>query len=397
MIIKDEVTYILKMLEEGRITSDQAAKLIDAIDISESVDENNYSAITEVVVSMAEMSKRLGQIGAQIGKNIVDEFVDIDAKRERKTVEKMAIDLKDDGILTIETNGKINLYRKTEGDKGELFITYGGSKKELSSLVSISNNNNQLSVIVKNILKRINIDLYLPTVQLKKTVLLGKNELVNINDLHSSSLEIVTNSGGIVMNQANANKYNIATSHGKITISNCQGEVLKAISTNSMISLINGEFYNGCNVQSTNGSIYITNVKSGQIKGISTNGNIRMNQVACQIADLLTTNGNINLTQNTTYTLDHCDIEAITSNGSITVFYKPTQQLQFDAKTENGHVDYDKNVFKLDYIKRGINKVIEAKGTKVSGNDSTKKCICKLRTYMGSITIKKDDGGKPNG
>ncbi|MCK5812205.1 MAG: DUF4097 family beta strand repeat protein [Clostridiales bacterium] len=397
MIIKDEVKYILKMLEEGRITSDQAAKLIDAIDINESADKINYSAITEVVTSMAEMSKRLGKIGAQISKDIVEEFVEIDAKREKKTVEKMDINLKDDGILTIETNGKISLYRKEDGDEGELFITYGGSKKELSSLVRVSNNNNQLSVIVKNILKRIDIDLYLPAVQLKKTVLLGKNKLVIINDLISSSLEIFTNSGGIVMNQANSTKCNIATSHGKITLSNCKGEVLKAISTNSMINLNKGEFYNECNIQSTNGSIFINNIKSVQIKGISTNGNIRMSQVACQIADLLTINGNINLKQNTAYTLNHCDIEAITSNGSITVFYKHTQQLQFDAKTENGHIEYDKNIFTLDHIKRGINKVIEAKGTKVSGNDSTKKCICKLRTYMGVITIKKDNGGKFNG
>ncbi len=395
MIIKDEVSYILKMLEDGRITSDQAAKLIDAIDVKETVNKNNYSAITDVVVSMAEMSKRLGKIGAQIGKGIIDEFVDIDAQQDKKTVEKIAVKLSDEGLVTIESNGKINLYQKAEGEKGELFISYGGNKKELSSLVNISNKQNQLSVILtKNTLKRVNIDLYIPAVLLKKVVLLGKNELVVTNDLRTEDLEIVTNSGSIVMNQTNAIQGNLATSHGKITLSNCQGETLKAVSTNTMISLINGEFYNSCSTQSTNGSIFFTNVKSGQVTAISTNGNIRMDQVACQVADLLTTNGNINLKKCTTYTLNHCDIEAITSNGSITALYEPTQKLQFDAKTENGHISYDKNVFKLDHIKRENTRIIEANGSKVSGNETNNECVCRLRTYMGSITIKKDDGGK---
>ena len=66
--MREELELILKMLEEGKITTEESAKLIEAIQKPE--DDEQYETVNEVIDNMADMTKQISEMSARVGKEI---------------------------------------------------------------------------------------------------------------------------------------------------------------------------------------------------------------------------------------------------------------------------------------------------------------------------------------
>lgn len=405
MSISEERMMILKMLQEGRINSDEAAKLLEALDAKQDSGNrgghryeghrppkpprhNYYDEVAKVRERISEWRRDLSK---NYNQNDFDKMVDeLSEKAEKfgKTVATAAFGAADkvvDFIGSIIDTGAFNIFgscatvEKTfeaeaaEGTNLELQATNGpitvkkhnDNKVVIKAKIRTSQENAENTIVFLNengtvSLKlakpdtfnlSVSYDVFVPAVKFNKLNLETKNGKIVVEDTLSEEFASITRNGAIDLTGVNSSKLSADTKNAKILINYLIGKDI--------------------NIGTQNASIEIKNLKTEKMSASSTNGKIMLE--------------NFQAPENT----DNVELNLKTTNADIKANMNDSEDKGFKiaAKTTNGGVNLlipnliYRNVPRMD----GSTRQIEAETENYA--DAAQKVNISAETQNGYIEI----------
>lgn len=308
MSINEERMFILKMLEEGKITSQDAARLIEALEYnSEKASHQGTSKGSKQPNfndEITKMGEKINQWKKDLKKNynekdfdkVIEEFT-TKAEKIGKTVasttfnavERM-IDFAGSFVDANSFNvfGSYNCVEKTfetpavegmdiniEGINGNILI-----KKHLESKIVIktkikSPQNNADEILVFNnegavslsLNKASNVsvahEVFIPAIKFNKIILTTKNGKIYVEDSISDSLEVHTKNSSIDLMGVSSDSISMKTRNGKVQVGYVISKNIDIATSNSIIDVKNIKVKT-LNAVTTNGRIFIENTQSNQ-------------------------------------------------------------------------------------------------------------------------------------
>lgn len=310
--MKEERLMILSMLEEGKITSEEAIKLLEAIEESQAIgeEEENSNRIVDVEKTKEKM-KDFGNVLKEQGKKVEEFSVDLGNKvsgffRDMKDIERPKvfsgkydvietsleknISHIENPIIDIKSiNGNISVkpwekdhmsmdincrYKNGLFHEGDEFYDFSEEDNRLVFLPKVSNN------------IELNLNIYLPDkiyggiqlntsnggIQIKsfntnKLQCIATNGTIAIKDMISQETLLKTKNGRIDLDSINSNNLVLLNSNGRITLNHIVGGDISATTSNG---IIDGEDIDGENIMfnTSNGKIIIKDIMPDRIKSI---------------------------------------------------------------------------------------------------------------------------------
>lgn len=351
MSLGEEKILILKMLEEGKITSEEAARLLEALESetkqASEKGENAYrqqqkqqnfqdeiSKVRDRLYewkkefntkysqkdfdhAMEEFSKKAENLGKTLASttfsfvdkmvDFVGSFVDTNAFNFfgncpliEKNFEAVAVD-----GMNIEIEG-VNSYIVVKKHADSKIIIKSRIKTPSSNADSVImfNDTGNLVSLKLNKIGNISIghEIFLPAVKFKKIKLETSNGRIYVEDSLSEVFEAVTRNSHIELMGINSDIINASTRNAKIQINYIVGRDIEINTTNSVID--------------------IKHIKAQNIKAVTTNGRILAENVqnyqdaAEMFMSLKTTNGGIKINMNDLDDRGY-KVKAQTTNGSV--------------------------------------------------------------------------------
>lgn len=414
--MKEERMMILSMLEEGKITSEEAIKLMEALDEVEIPRDKNEFADKKEDFTLnekkeqkpkfntledlgTEIGNALGDMGSEIGNVLGDMFNGLKGmgssfgfKTNYETITtNLDLDLSDIENPNLDfkaVNGSIKL-RPTDGDKllikvvcqyknglflpNELFFNFSTSGNKI--IFSPKYNSN---ISIK-------LDVLLPEKNYGEIVLNSTNGKIDIDDLSLNILECITTNASIDILDVTAKKIDLSTKNGRIECKDTNSNTIDLYTTNSNISLLD---VNSTEIQAktANAKISINDINAQKIICKTSNSSIEATDIACDTLHLTTSNGKI--------TCDNIDlskvkdIQLITSNGSISSDIDSIdREIYLDLETSMGNINLElpNLIYKTNkQINLGLKK-IEAHSINYNENKDHLKFVAS--TSNGSIKI----------
>lgn len=350
MSISEEKLMILKMLEEGKITSEEAAKLIEALEGSSKqagpegfsrqqrqqanfYDEvekmrsrihdwkndfkKNYNQkdFDRMVDDFSQKAEKLGKNVASATYGVVDKvidfvgsFVDTNAFNifgSYTVVEKsFEAELAEGDNLEIEAvNGQVTVKKHLENkviirskvrsplNNADEILMF--DKAEGTASLKIANKTGNLSVAH---------EVLVPAIKLGKVRLETTNGKISAEDTGAAVFESITKNAPVDLMGVSAEKVSLETKNARILLSYVIGKEVEINTTNSVID--------------------IKNIKAENVKALSTNGRILLENAqnygdSAEIAmTLKTTNGGIKVNMNDLENKGY-KVKARTTNGGI--------------------------------------------------------------------------------
>ena len=395
---------ILSMLEEGKITSQEAIKLMEALeDIefpreSQNMKEDKNEKYEEKKVSKPIFNS-LEDIGSDIGnalssmfdglKSIGNPFSFIgnyetivtDLDMDLGKIENPSIDLK-------AINGSIKL-RSIDGDK----IIIKSTCKYKNGLLNLNEpyfdfymDENKIIFNPKyNSSISISLDVFIPEKDYDEIILNSSNGKIDIEDLNTNILKCVTTNSSIDILDVNSKEMDLATRNSRIECRDTRSILLKAITSNSNIFL-NDVVSKEIDAKTANAKIVINDIDASNVILKTSNSPIQVEDITCDTISLTTSNSKINL--------DHIDIDRVkeiklvTSNGSINSDINKTNRgIYFDLETSIGSISLEVPdlIYKTNnQANLGFRKIIAHSANFDEYNDSIKVIAS---TSNGSIKI----------
>lgn len=351
MSLSEERMMILKMLQEGKITSEEAARLLEALDsgAKQSASENtnrgtrqqgnyydevakfrerindwkrdftkNYSEkdFDRMVDDFSVKAEKFGKNVANTTFGIVDKIVDyvgsvVDTGSfsifgtcdvVEKTYEAVAIEGLD---IDIEgTNGSITV-KKHQDDKILIKSKIRSPKEQADGVISFSNTGNLVSVKLNRAeFLSVSHEVFLPVVKYNKIKLETKNGKIYVEDTLSTQFESLTKNATIDLAGVTSDNIFIDTKNAKVSVNYISGKNINMNTKNSIIDIKNIKVEK-LSAANANGRITIENVHNAEgssevsLDLKTKNGGIKANlndmeNRACKI-HAQTTNGSINL------------------------------------------------------------------------------------------------------
>jgi len=350
MSLSEEKILILKMLEEGKITSEEAAKLIEALQNGEKQaasgsagrqqkqpnfqDEvakvrdrlnewkkefqNNYNQkdFDRIIDEFSSKAEKLGKNVAYTTFGLVDKVIDfvgsfVDTNTFNffgscPTVEKSFETPATDGMeLEVEaTNGAI-VVKKHLDNKIVIKSRIKSRSNNADNVLMFTDEGNTVSLKLNN---PGNVSVYhevfLPAAKFKKISLTTANGRIYAEDSLAESFNATTRNGNIELMGVNSDAIVASTKNSRIQVSYVIGKNIEIETTNSVIDIKHIKAEN-VKVETTNGRILVENAQN--YEGITemnlvlktTNGGIKINmndmdQKGYKVR-AKTTNGGINL------------------------------------------------------------------------------------------------------
>ncbi|EOD00041.1 DUF4097 family beta strand repeat-containing protein [Caldisalinibacter kiritimatiensis] len=332
---EEERMMILNMLQEEKISSEEAAKLLDALDESETKETNEL--INTAVNKTDNMSNKKNntQQNSQSFEQKIESIVD---KIENKTenlgskMEKLGVDLAESTTSIAERI--VDLVNNINFDG----LTFGNYKTVTETLEKdISNIANPAFEFI-GVNGKVSISSWNKNkVFVKATCQIKGNKLENLSEIY----EIVENDDIISFRP----KYNNLGAKLEVFVPQKEYRKINVLTTNGKIIL---EGINTKNIlcDTTNSSIFLTNVKSQDINLFTKNGKISLQNAEGDNAVLSTSNNYI--------LVERCNIKSIkatTSNGSIKGYSIPTNYSQYlELTTSNGKIDISFTDTKANFV-----------------------------------------------
>lgn len=317
MSVSEERMMILKMLQEGRINSEEAAKLLEALDNNQrqpqgpcgggfrfegfkppKMQHNYYDEV-------ARVRERINDWRREINKNynqkdfdkMVDEF---SAKAEKfgKDVTNVAMGVADkvvDFIGSVVDTGAFNFFgscvlvEKTyeaavaEGTNLELQATNGQitvkkhdesrilikakirtPQENAETALSFSDENGTVSLkLAKPDTFNLSVayEVFVPAVKLNKLILETKNSKIFVEDTISAEFTSVTKNGGIDLTGITSDKVFVETKNAKVDINYLIGKDISINTKNAGIEIKNLKAAKA-EVSTQNGKILVENVQN---------------------------------------------------------------------------------------------------------------------------------------
>lgn len=366
--MKEERMMILTMLEEGKISSEEASKLLEALEESEEICFENETNFTEdektakidksiektkekVENIIKEQSKKVKNIGNDIGNKIsgvfnsnfdksssknffgIYEIVNTTLEKDISHIEEPIIDLK-------SINGNIFL---NPWDKDSILINVScqfkkGTMSENDIYYDFVEEGNKISfspIYTSNI--GMKLDVYVPNKKYKEIILNTSNGKINAEGLSLDKIVCNTTNASILIKDINAPEVKLVTKNGKINMESINANSIEANSTNSNIMLRKVNSSN-ISVSTKNGRISIDEISSDTIEGVTSNSNIDIVNSIGKSIKLSTSNGKIICQDVYSSQLEKIELE--TSNASIEIKLPDLNKpICFDLETSLGNID----------------------------------------------------------
>ena len=339
--MKEERMMILSMLEEGKITSEDAIKLLEALEESKIYEkeedkgklvdmDKTKEKMKEFENVIKEQGKKVEEIGTDLGNKLSNLFSNVKEVNPKvllsgeelteTTLEKNISHIENPIIDFKSINGNISIenwkeryvsiklscqYKKDCLDKEEQFYDFYEEGNRLIFLPKISNN------------IKLNLKVYLP-------------------DKFYDEIHLSTSNGKIQAKDCNANKLQCNTKNASINIENIKSQEMLLKSTNGRIFLEN---INSKNIalSTTNGRILLDHIITDNISATTTNGSIRGENIDGKNINLTTSNGKI--TFKNIVSDKSKDIKLHNSNGAIEVEIENiNKEYYFDLETSSGNI-----------------------------------------------------------
>lgn len=344
----EEKILILKMLQEGKITAEEAHKLLESLDKSTSSSESdtrkNEKKFEE---KMQGLHQKASKVAEKLGSSLNSSAEKFSSNSEKfgddfaKRMESFGSDIADSAVKFTDRlvnylgnfidvgNDKYQysknyIYQLNENAEISIdtcnFAVIVNSTAESDLLVSLYINSSTPNLVLEEFFKadQINNNFNFKTQFPSRTW--GKIEI--LVPKHLSNLKIVTTNGKCEINDIAVDNIDTNTSNGKISLLNCQSKTIEAVTSNGKI-ISSGTSAAFADFNTSNGKIEIEDCKFDKLDAKTSNGAI----VLVGIYKMSTLEGNYNLrTSNGKITIElnnsetcGCMIDATTSVGSITV------------------------------------------------------------------------------
>lgn len=344
----EEKMMILKMLQEGKITAEEAQKLLEAVNKN----TNNCESDTrKYEKKLEEKMKNLQQKANKVAEKLGSKL-NSSAERFNQDPEKFGDDFSKrmEGFGNDIANSAVKFTDKLVNYLGN-FIDIGNDKYQYKKnfIFSMAENTDikldtcnfavivspteekdfYVNLYVNTSIPNLVIDEYFKAEQSDKCLSLktqfpsrtwGKMEIMVPQ--HLNNLNIITTNGKCELNNISANDIESNTSNGKIYLCNCQSKTIEAVTSNGKIEVSEtaaafAEF------STSNGKIDIENCKFDRLDAKTSNGSIVLDGINKMTASegnysLRTSNGKIIMELENSEVLG-CMIDATTSLGSITI------------------------------------------------------------------------------
>lgn len=399
--MKEEKLMILSMLEEGKITSEEAVKLIEALEDlntpknekrKESHDSqkeqsfgsmfNNLEDIgTDISNALSNMFSGLKDIGGSFGFKNNYETISEDLNLDISHIENPSLDLR-------AINGSINLIPSNSDELSIKVLCQHkkGLLNENESYFDFYIDNDVIKFNPKyNSGISIKLDVFLPENKYNNILLNSTNGKIDVTKLSINFLECNTSNASINVSYLDSKDIVLSTKNGKIESQYINSDSFKGYTTNSsiLLSFINS---NDLYVKTANGKIDINSINSEVILCKTSNGSIIAKVLASNKIELTTSNGRI--------TCDDIDtnkaeiVKLITSNGSInSKIEKVHKESSFDLETSMGNINIEipDLIYKTNkQVNLGLKKIVAHTVDFNSSNENTEFIIS---TSNSSIQI----------
>lgn len=407
MSLSEERMMILKMLQEGRISSDEAAKLLEALDANQkqtnssssrnsdgygaprhqSQQHNYYDEVAKfrerinewkrdfsknysqkdfdkMVDDFSVKAEKVGKEVASVTFGVVDKVVDFmgsfvdtgafnifgSCVLVEKTYEAAAIE--GTNLELQATNGQITV-KKHQEDRILIKAKIRTPQSNTDEVLVFTNGNNAVSLkLAKSDTFNLSVsyEVYVPAVKFNKLILETKNSKISVEDTLSEEFTSITKNGAIDLMGVNSNKVVADTKNAKIVINYLIGRNITINTRNAMIDM--------------------KNVKTEKLDACTVNGKILLDNLqsydnAAEIELLLKTkNADIKTNMNDTEEKGY-KVKARTTNGGINllipnVLYREAPKTdgfskQLEAETEN----YSNALQRVNIIAETLNGYIE--------------------------------------
>ena len=349
---------ILSMLEDGKITAEEAVKLIDALEEEEKhFDEERKSKDTSSQkdgyrFDFKDTFNSLEDIGSDIGNaltNMFDGLKDFSSSFGKynydTTTTKLEMDLVDIENPSLDLkaiNGDINL-QPHDSDTLSITVICQYKKGLLAAnepYFDFNNIDGKISFMPKyNSNISIKLDVYIPRKHYDEVKLNTTNGKVYIYELNSRSVNCMTSNSSVVIIKGNMDLADLTTKNGRIEIIETSCDDINSYTTNSSIRLESIKCKN-LDAKTGNSKIVLNNIKAVNVVCKTSNSPIDVQGIDSEIISLTTSNGKIFLSEVNTQSAK--DINLITSNGSInSEIYKINKGVIFDLETSMGSIDID--------------------------------------------------------
>lgn len=364
--MNNEKMKILKLLEEGKITATEAAKLIESltnatpnfntnsnIHTKDSKIEETFSKVgsklNDFIKDVTPIAKKYSKIALEKTSDLADKVSHSLNNASNQIVNKVKLEkfiLEENSNLSITSlNGAINL-KGYNGDSLTLNISYKSKIKNPYIELSKSDNFYKLEYN-RELFDYLEIQGYLPYSKFKDIEITNMNASVELYNIDTSSLKVT--------NQ-----------NSPITLSDLVTNTLEAKNSNSLIQISNIKSNQKLSVDNSNSPCNISNIDSKEVQVETSNANIILNNM------LFNNHSDYNIKLNT-------------SNATINIDIPQDNTVDFNIKGTStlGTI----NVHGI-----GLTETVTDKFYKeyksINGENKIKKANIILETTNGSITVK---------
>lgn len=397
----EERIMILKMLQEGKITAEEANKLIEAIERGsqkQDYSKINSAKIEEKMGKIGEKMNKLGEkaekLASQIGENInintekfgnnSEKFADEFSKKMESFGNDMAeaaVKFSDKLVNFLSNNFDISY------DKYQFTQSYSYQVAEKANIsvraanFAVKVNPTEASEIIVNLyvnsgVPQLNLDEFFKadvngsnysfaTEFVGRTW--GKIELLVPQSI--ASIYIDTTNGKCELNEITADAAKAHTSNGKIVVYKCSVHELEAVTNNGKVVC-----------EGTNAAI--SNISTS-------NGKIELIECSLDNLDAKTSNGSIQLEKISKLEADEGKYNLRTSNGKISLGLGSCESCGFmiDANTSLGgiHIDLPEQAYAINKRTSTLNSTAMVRS--VNYDSAACKIFIKAYTSNSSITI----------
>lgn len=358
---------ILSMLEEGKIDSEEAVKLLEALEESEIFmpqEENNEKnkfidmgntkeKMEEFGKVIKEQGRKVEDIGVDLGNKISEIFlgmkdnkglegllggyetINTSIEKDISNIENPSIDFKSiNGSIVVENWAedhmliKINCkYKNRLLAKNDDFFNFYHEENRLVFRPKFENK------------IMINLKVYLPDRAYDEINLSSTNGQMKVEDFELNNLFLSTTNASVIVEDIKSQKISIETKNGRIYLNDISSPILEANTTNSNIAVEDIKC-DELSVFTKNGRILISDILSNHILATTTNASIEASDMSSKEIVLTTSNGKITLEDVNPEKIQYLKLS--TSNASIDAeIGEINKGSYFDLETSLGNIDLE--------------------------------------------------------
>ncbi|WP_054251417.1 DUF4097 family beta strand repeat-containing protein [Neofamilia massiliensis] len=285
--MSDEKKLILKMLQEGKITEDEAITLLDSIKDKKKATRTNTD-FDSLINKISETASKIGKKSQEMVSNFdFEDFTNMFTVTDQKNkAERLAseniIGLEEPSLYVENQSGKIKIY---SWDNEEIQVTADVSYDDrfiadTYDFISIRREDDKVYIepnydSVSGRYFSINLSIALPEKHFKEISLKSTNANLEIEDVKADSLLVKTINAKISGKNIEAKEGEVSSTNARISLENLSGDKLQIKTTNGKIDIKDIDYLD-LEMKTTNGSLVVANLgaRTESIYAKTSNGNI---------------------------------------------------------------------------------------------------------------------------